>query len=199
MLHIHRSASAQVLAGALAGMLATPAGDVFASEIVAVPAKGVERWLAQRLSHVLGAGPAEAGICANVLFPNPDALLDSAAAMGNPGSTSGADPWDPQRAVWPLLEVIDSAGGRLGARLADGGRAYPVAARLAEIFARYGQERPAMLCRWAAGEDATESGEPLPSRGNPISGAAFVPRSACRAPRRRCRRLWPGCSIIPSW
>jgi exodeoxyribonuclease V gamma subunit len=160
MLHIHRCASARVLADALAGMLATSTGNVFAAEVVAVPAKGIERWLAQRLSHVLGAGSAGSGVCANVHFPNPDALLDSALTADTTGTRRQMDPWDPQRAVWPLLEVIDSTGGRLGVRSAA--RSYQVATRLAEIFARYGQERPVMVQRWAAGADTGDDGAPLP-------------------------------------
>ncbi|WP_157195476.1 exodeoxyribonuclease V subunit gamma, partial [Nocardia tenerifensis] len=52
-LHIHRAERADILADGLAGLLATPLPDPFAAEVVAVPAKGVERWLTQRLSSVL--------------------------------------------------------------------------------------------------------------------------------------------------
>ena len=42
------------------------------AEVVAVPTRGVERWLTQRLSAVLGASPGRAdGVCANVEFPFP--------------------------------------------------------------------------------------------------------------------------------
>ena len=37
-------------------LLATPLADPFAEEVVVVPAKGVERWLSQRLAHRLGRG-----------------------------------------------------------------------------------------------------------------------------------------------
>ena len=47
-LFVHRAASTDVLADGLAELLATPLEDPFAEEVVAVPAKGVERWLAQR-------------------------------------------------------------------------------------------------------------------------------------------------------
>ena len=36
----------------LAALLAEPVADPFAQEVVAVPARGVERWLAQRLFHI---------------------------------------------------------------------------------------------------------------------------------------------------
>jgi len=69
MLHLHRSADADVLVDGLAALLAKPVTDVFAPEIVAVPAKGVERWLAQRLSQV------EAGVSYVTAFFNPSIRL----------------------------------------------------------------------------------------------------------------------------
>ena len=62
MLVVHRAERASALADALAVVLSQPLHDPFATELVAVPARGVERWLAQRLSHRLGAsapGPAD--------------------------------------------------------------------------------------------------------------------------------------------
>ena len=53
-LHLHRAARTDVLAEALGDLLARPLDDPFANELVLVPAKGVERWLSQRLSHRLG-------------------------------------------------------------------------------------------------------------------------------------------------
>jgi exodeoxyribonuclease V gamma subunit len=55
----HRASSGAALARGLAEVLAVPPGDPFAAEVVAVPAKGVERWRAQRLSHVLGTDDGE--------------------------------------------------------------------------------------------------------------------------------------------
>ena len=53
-LTVHPAERTDVLADALGELLATPLGDPFAEEVVVVPAKGVERWLTQRLSHRLG-------------------------------------------------------------------------------------------------------------------------------------------------
>ncbi|EUA13356.1 exodeoxyribonuclease V, gamma subunit [Mycobacterium xenopi 4042] len=49
-------------------MLSDPLADPFAEELVLVPARGVERWLSQRLSHVLGRGRGADGVCAGVAF-----------------------------------------------------------------------------------------------------------------------------------
>src|SRR5882757_3578577 len=162
MLHVHRSADADVLVEGLAALLDTPVGDAFAAEIVAVPAKGVERWLAQRLSHALGAGGGGAGVCANVLFPAPGRLLDEALAAAGPNPAGDGDPWDAQRLVWPLLVVLCDSDDRLARRLTENDRRFTAAARLAGVFARYGRERPRMLTGWAAGQDDTAE-DPLPA------------------------------------
>ena len=53
-LHLHRAERTDLLADGLGALLANPLPDPFAEELVLVPARGVERWLSQRLSHVLG-------------------------------------------------------------------------------------------------------------------------------------------------
>src|SRR5215204_660757 len=103
MLHLHRA----VRVDALREILSTPAADPFVAEVVAVPSKGVERWIAQRLSLYLGAsGDRQDGICANVVFPSPRLVIESALAAAS-GIDPDEDPWGPGRAVWPLLEVVD--------------------------------------------------------------------------------------------
>ena len=169
MLHVHRAEQTARLADGLAAVLATPLADPFASEVVAVPAKGVERWLAQRLSTVLGAGSAGDGICSGVVFPSAGRLVDEALAAAR-GSDLRDDPWvDP---VWPLLEVVDEHLGEpwcrvLAQHLGHGaddhrrGRRWTAAARLAGLFRSYGAHRPQMLRDWADGRD-TDGHDPLP-------------------------------------
>ncbi len=71
-LHVHRAERADRLAVGLGALLSTPLEDPFAAEIVSVPTRGVERWLAQRLSHRLGADTGDDdGVCAGVEFPSP--------------------------------------------------------------------------------------------------------------------------------
>ena len=61
MLHVHRSERADALAAALTEILLEPLSDPFAAEVVAVPTRGMERWLTQRMSTRLGASPGRAG------------------------------------------------------------------------------------------------------------------------------------------
>ena len=51
MLHVHRAERADRLADGLADTLLEPLADPFAAEVVAVPTRGIERWLTQRMSH----------------------------------------------------------------------------------------------------------------------------------------------------
>ncbi|MEJ8277522.1 exodeoxyribonuclease V subunit gamma [Pseudonocardia spirodelae] len=161
MLEIHRAERADTLVEALAGVLADGAGDPFAPEIVAVPERGVERWLAQRLSHRLGAGGGTGGVCANVRFPAPAALLGGVVAHVT-GTDAATDPWAPGRSVWPVLELVDEAVASgedrfaaLAAHLERGGqgRRYALARTLAGLFATYATHRPGLLERWHAGHD----------------------------------------------
>jgi exodeoxyribonuclease V gamma subunit len=160
VLHIHRAERADGLVAALTALLADPLDDPFAREVVAVPTRGMERWLTQRMSSGLGASAGRAdGVCANVEFPTPRRLVGEAVAAAS-GIDPDADPWLPERAVWPLLEVVDASLGEpwlqtLAGHLRDatGARRFTTVRHLADLFDRYGLHRPAMVRAWAAGQD----------------------------------------------
>ena len=112
-LHIHRAERTDILADGLGKLLATPPADPFATDLVVVPARGVERWLSQRLSHVLGRGSGADGVCAGVEFRSPASLIAEIAG------TRDEDPWSPKAMTWPLLEVIDASAGQPWCRTLD--------------------------------------------------------------------------------
>src|SRR5271165_6053843 len=159
-LHLHRAERTDLLADGLGALLSDPLPDPFAEELVLVPARGVERWLSQRLSHILGAGQRADGVCAGVAFRSPGSLI--AEITG----TVEDDPWSPDAMTWPLLETIDASldepwcrilGRHLGhfhtgdeAELRRG-RRYAVARRLAGLFASYARQRPQLLIDWLDG------------------------------------------------
>jgi exodeoxyribonuclease V gamma subunit len=163
-LHLHRAERTDVLADGLGDLLATPLPDPFSEEVVVVPAKGVERWLSQRLAHRLGAAPGLGdGVCAGVRFTSPRSLV--AAVLG----LTDDDPWAPRAMVWPLLSVLDDSldeawcepvarhlghfdtGAEADLRR---GRRYAVAERVARLFAAYAVQRPALMADWLAGAGA---------------------------------------------
>src|SRR5258705_3047022 len=96
-LHLHRAERTDLLADGLGALLSQPLDDPFATVLVLVPARGVERWLSQRLSHVLGRGSGADGVCAGVEFRNPRSLI---AEMTG---TTVDEPWAPDGIGWPLL------------------------------------------------------------------------------------------------
>src|SRR4051794_11303509 len=103
MLVIHRAERADSLAAALAEVVRVPLDDPMEPEVVSVPTRGIERWLAQTLSMTTGASQGRAdGVCANVVFPFPGRLVGDALA-GPVGVERDHDPWLPARALWPLL------------------------------------------------------------------------------------------------
>jgi exodeoxyribonuclease V gamma subunit len=109
--YVHRAERADGLVSALGAVVRSPLDDPMQAEVVAVPTRGVERWLTQRLSVVLGASLGRAdGVCANVEFPFPGRVVNGAIATAA-GVDPEADPWLPERSVWPLLHVVESSIG----------------------------------------------------------------------------------------
>src|SRR3978361_2027777 len=159
--HVHRAERTDLLADGLGAMLCEPLDDPFAMELVLVPARGVERWLSQRLSHVLGGGSGADGVCAGIEFRSPHSLIAEIT-----GSRDD-DPWAPDAMVWPLLEVIDESlderwchtlATHLGhfeagdEKVLRQGRRYAVARRIAGLFASYARQRPQLLIDWLHGD-----------------------------------------------
>jgi exodeoxyribonuclease V gamma subunit len=163
--HVHRAERADGLVDALGTVLGSPLHDPIEAEIVAVPTRGVERWLTQRLSAVLGASRGRAdGVCANVEFPFPGRLVNGAVATAA-GVDWEVDPWLPERSVWPLLQVVESSigeswlaplavhlgGAGAAADASRGARRLSSVRHIADLYDRYAVHRPAMLRALAEG------------------------------------------------
>jgi exodeoxyribonuclease V gamma subunit len=165
VLHLHRAERADGLIEAVRALLADPLPDPFATEVVAAPTRGMERWLAQQMSARLGATPGRTdGVCANVAFPTPHRLVADAIAAAS-GVEPDDDPWLPQRSVWRLLDVVDDCLGEpwldILARHLGGPddairrqRRLSRVRQLAGLFDRYALHRPDMVRGWAAGADS---------------------------------------------
>ncbi|CAN5175855.1 exodeoxyribonuclease V subunit gamma [soil metagenome] len=173
--HVHRAERTDLLADSLGALLATPLADPFAEELVLVPARGVERWLSQRLSHVLGRrgkddNAGADGVCAGVAFRSPGSLI--AELTG----TVDEDPWAPDALVWSVLDVIDGSLDEpwcvtLAAHLGHfdsgeeavlrQGRRFATARRIAGLFASYAAQRPRLLADWDAGRATDGAGGDL--------------------------------------
>jgi exodeoxyribonuclease V gamma subunit len=167
MFHVHRAERADGLVAALGAVVSSPLDDPLQAEVVAVPTRGVERWLTQRLSAVLGVSPGRAdGVCANVEFPFPGRLVNGAVASALEIERE-ADPWLAARSVWPLVELVQASLGEpwmasLAAHLGGAGtdgdasrrtRRLSTVRHIADLYDRYAVHRPAMLRDWANGAD----------------------------------------------
>jgi exodeoxyribonuclease V gamma subunit len=164
MLHLHRSERADGIVGMLGELIADPLPDPLVPEVIAVPTRGIERWLCQRLATVLGASPGRGdGACANVEFPFPGVLVGNAVAAAS-GIDRHADPWVPERSVWPLLDIVGESleqpwlaplAVHLERSAPEGeARRFAVVRHVADLFDRYAVHRPEMLLGWHGGSAA---------------------------------------------
>lgn len=166
MLTIHRAERADALIEPLTELLLEPPADPFAPDVIAVPSKGVERWVMQQLSLRLGAARGWDGVAANITFPSPTLLFDDVMSSLR-GHAAGTDPWTGNQLVWAVLAVMDDCvtepwcamlAHHLGHDDADAshrhGRRFSTALQLARLFSSYTEARPSMIIDWSRGDDS---------------------------------------------
>lgn len=219
---LHRAERADTLVQALAAVLAQPLPDPFATDVVAVPARGVERWLRQRLSHWLGASSSAAaegqattsdGVCAGIDMPSPARLFADLLAQVD-GMPADADPWRAESLPWRVLELLEAESDaawarplvqhlRASAHLTSdseagahvpGGHRLSLARRLSRLLSGYAADRPALVRDWLAGG----MGDGGPLRGNcvlSINGS----RSCCVSLPGGWRSRIRFCAAMPGW
>ena len=145
------------------------------------------------------------------MFPFPNVLIADAVARAS-GIDPLRDPWLPERATWPLLELVEECIDEpwlrsLATYLGRGGarddpdpvrraRRLSVVRHLARLFDRYALHRPEMLQAWAAGRDDDSVGGRLWRRRRLAGRAVAAAARADRASRARpsaasgaCERL----------
>lgn len=169
---IHVAPHPDALVALLCDQFAEPVGGLFESEVVAVPSRGIERWLTQRIASGLAERGVTDGICANVDFPSPASVVRR-ALEAVPELARSVRAWDGAGIVSHLLDVIDARldepwmqvlaryldedrGGSPDNRLA-------AATKIGTLFSKYARRRPAMIRAWAEGADVGPGGDPLSS------------------------------------
>lgn len=176
-LHIHVRSHPDELVAELAVLLAATPDDPFATELVAVPTRGIERWLTQRISLELADRTSGGGICANVEFPSPRRLVRQ-VLLSVPGLAESVSSWEgtaltrhvaalldshrDEQWMWLIARYIDAPGAETP--LGNGQR-MRAAAKIAGLFTRYARRRPDMIRAWIAGEDDGPDGQPLADSG----------------------------------
>jgi exodeoxyribonuclease V gamma subunit len=160
------------LVDAVVDLLAAPLADPFQSEWVSVPSLGFRSWLRFELARHLGAagdGGSGDGVVANIDMPFPGSLrwriLRAHGARA--GRPEGVDPWEVDRLVWAVLDVMSDPDAEIDERLRrstlpPGVTLASRAGPIADLFDRYGVHRPQMVNAWADGHDVDAEGQPLP-------------------------------------
>ena len=190
-------------------------------EVVSVPTKGIERWLSQRLSAQLGVTPgAHDGVCANIDFPFPGTLVSTALARAT-GNDPKADPWLPERAVWPLMEVVEEHFDEpwlapLADHIRNSGvteeealpgttertKRFSIVRHVADLFDRYAVHRPTCFSAGRPGRRNPTRRPGSSSCGGCSANASAVPspaehlESACRRLREDVRPPRPPSTVL---
>jgi len=179
-LFVHARSHPDELVELLVDLLAEPLADPFATEVVAVPTRGIERWLTQRVSVEFAKRGVGDGVCANIAFPSPKRLVyDVLSAV--PQLAVSLDASEGHSVVSHLLNALDVHRGQEWLWLLDRyigesngtqetGQRLNAARKIALLFASYARRRPEMIRRWAAGDDAGLDGTPI------AEAAAWQPR-----------------------
>ncbi|MEN6473794.1 MAG: exodeoxyribonuclease V subunit gamma [Syntrophaceae bacterium] len=155
-LNIHFSNRLEVLAHELARMIAHPLSSAFAPETIVVQSKGMEYWLSMRLAENFG-------ICANTVFPFPNAFIDDTfqRVLG----LSQPLRFDKEALVWQIMgrlpKLLDSrAFGVLDNYLKgdeQGVKLFQLARGVADAYDQYLIYRPEMVLGWEQGRLANSA------------------------------------------
>lgn len=159
-LRLHTADMFDPLLESLARVLCEPGPDPFQPELVVIPTVGMEDALKAGLGAWLGATGAGDGVVANIEFLFPGAFMARVLHGGEPGGAAAREPdaWELEQLAWHVLAELHAGGvGVPGANLSN---RWQVARHLADLFDRYGAQRPELLQAWAQGErtDGTAGG-----------------------------------------
>jgi exodeoxyribonuclease V gamma subunit len=165
---VHVAAHPDALVALLCDLLAAPTADVFAAELVAVPTRGIERWLTQQIATGLAARGAGDGVAANIEFPRPGRLVRE-VLLRVPELAAATAAWEGPALVEHVLAAIDAHLGEPWLRLIErhvatpdpGANRLEAAAKIARLFTHYARRRPGMVRAWAGGTDAGPDRAPV--------------------------------------
>lgn len=192
----------------LCDVVAEPLSDPFATEVIAVPTRGIERWLTQRIASDFAERGLGDGIAANIDFPFPGRVVRDVLRQV-PATQSSIEAWTRQAIVFHLQQTIDDHRDedwmRLISRFVEGpndersgAQRLRAAQKIARLFSSYCRYRPSMIDDWSRGEDVGPEGNTIDDgkRLHPKRpGALDLPAWAIG--RRWCRPANPDCDACP--
>jgi exodeoxyribonuclease V gamma subunit len=141
----------EVLVDVLGEIVSAPLADPLTPEVIAVPSRGFERWIAMRLAERFS-------IWGNPSFPFPrrfvQAVID--ASLGN--QVQG---WDRAEVMWRVARLLEAhvaapGFGDIAHYLEgdeDGVKRVQLSRRIADVFDQYSVFRPELVLGWEQGID----------------------------------------------
>lgn len=167
---VHVAPRPDALLALLCDQLAAPPDDPFAPELIAVPTRGIERWITQRIATGLAARGVGDGIAANIEFPRPGQLVRE-VLLAVPELAAAAAAWEGPVLTEHVLAAIDAHLDEPWLRLIQryvetpdpGANRLAAATKVARLFAHYARRRPAMVRAWAGGDDTGPGGGRIPA------------------------------------
>ena len=146
-LNLHTSNRLELLAGTLAEITRTPVASPLAPEVIVVQSRGMARWLSLQLAGQLG-------ICANCIFPFPNAFFTQTVQASLPDLPDTAA-FEREALAWRimgLLPDIDMPSPAAYLQGDTGLKLYQLSCRVADLFDQYAIYRPEMLAAWEKGK-----------------------------------------------
>ncbi len=148
-LYVHRSNRVEVLVDVLGEIVSAPLADPLTPEVIAVPSRGFERWIAMRLAERFS-------IWGNPNFPFPRRFVQEVidASLGN--QVQG---WDRAEVMWRVARLLEAHVeapdfGDIAHYLEgdeDGVKRVQLSRRIADVFDQYSVFRPEMVLGWEQG------------------------------------------------
>jgi exodeoxyribonuclease V gamma subunit len=148
---IYMSNRLERLAQELARVVAKPKDHPLAQEIIMVHGKGMERWISMELARLNG-------ICANTVFPFPNAWVRALVKAVIPGAPE-TPLFETRFMTFKIMAVLplfldQGVFGEIRQYLADGDdelKRYQLAAKIAHTFDQYLTFRPELITEWENG------------------------------------------------
>jgi exodeoxyribonuclease V gamma subunit len=152
-LRLYTSNRMEILAQKLAELLRTPLSSPLEKEVIVVQSRGMERWVRMELARYHG-------ICANVQFPFPNAIIQE--IYSRVFKDLRDDPiYDPVIMTWKIMGLLPSCAKMPGfeairfylEKRGNHLKWFQLSRRIADIFDQYLVYRPEMILDWEEGKE----------------------------------------------
>ena len=156
-MNLYISNRLEILAERLAETLASASSDPMERETVVVQSRGMQRWISMQIA-------ARNGICANIRFPFPKAVLSEILSAFHP-EDSFNEALEPDMLTWRILHILQFLDDRsVFAPIRNylkgdeqGVRRFQISSQLAHLYDQYLVFRPEKILQWEKGAAVPDS------------------------------------------